>query len=477
AIRIAPKECGYLASVIVDGQWSQRRKYLGGYASDDKCLLCGDVGTLLHRHTCCGGWPSELRLPSKIREMAGKAELVEVECLLERVLWPAPRGIIKPPRPPELNWLGQDVGGMLPSGDVYLDGSAYEGDFQQYTSVGWAAVVLQEDADAFRAGISGTLCEAFADINGGELAALIGTLRHAVPPVRAIVDSDFVFEGVMEHGPLVTTRWGYAWAHLWRELWRLVEDFGGIGPHGLTLKKVPAHVPRRRVTDDGVITARDWIGNCIADQAAKCAAERARIAPEDRQRLQSARELVEGVAMWVSAVGAAVGGDDTTHRAAKPSKAAPRAALQPVTAKLGCDLRGPPGARWCSRCRWLERASECPGSIVTSALDHNRKLRAQGALAHVIVKIEPQVEAQLQREMPLLACLVCGATGAARSSSFARACGEPGAKGKLAIARLAKGFAPGAPGHVAIKIVQLNDHSFVDDGAERGGGGLGGQPP
>eukprot|EP00959_Pyramimonas_sp_CCMP1952_P098088 2050265-Pyramimonas_sp.AAC.1 len=64
--------------------------------------------------------------------------------------------------------------------------------------------------------------------------------------------------------------------------------------------------------------------------------------------------------------------------------------------------------------------------------------------------------------MPLLACLVCGATGAARSSSFARACGEPGAKGKLAIARLAKGFAPGAAGRVAIKIVQLGDHGFED---------------
>ncbi|CAK0874919.1 unnamed protein product [Prorocentrum cordatum] len=472
ATRLAPKECGYLASVIVDGQWPQRRKYLNGYAAGDKCLLCGDVGTLLHRHTCCSGWPPELRLPSKIRELASKAVLEEVECMLERVLWPAPRGIIKPPRPPGISWLGQDVGGVLPPGDVYLDGSAYGSDFQQCTSVGWAAVVLQEGADAFRTGISGMLCEPFADINGGELAALSGTLRHAVPPVRAIVDSNFVFKGVMEHGPLNTTRWGHAWAHLWRELWRLVEHFGGIGPQGLTLKRVPAHVPSRRVVDDGIITARDWIGNRIADQAAKRAAERARVAPEARQRLQSARELVEGVAMWVSAVGAAVGGDDTAHRAAKPNKAAPRAALQPAAARLGCDLRGPPGARWCSRCRWLERASECPGSIATSALDHNRKLRAQGALAHVIAKIEPQIESQLQREMPLLACLVCGATGAARSSSFARACGEPGAKGKLAIARLAKGFAPGAAGRVAIKIVQVGDHGFedgdsVDDGDER----------
>eukprot|EP00959_Pyramimonas_sp_CCMP1952_P408400 8559439-Pyramimonas_sp.AAC.1 len=59
--------------------------------------------------------------------------------------------------------------------------------------------------------------------------------------------------------------------------------------------------------------------------------------------------------------------------------------------------------------------------------------------------------------MPLLACLVCGATGAARSSSFARACGGPGAKGKLVIGRLAKGFAPGAAGRVAVKIAQLDD--------------------
>ena len=72
----------------------------------------------------------------------------------------------------------------------------------------------------------------------------------------------------------------------------------------------------------------------------------------------------------------------------------------------------------------------------------------------MLVRVRPQVEAQLQREMPVLACFVCGATGAARSCSFARSCGEPGAKSKLAIARLAKCLAPGVSGNVVVTLEQ-----------------------
>ena len=52
-VRFTLKERGYLSSVTVAGQWPQQRKYACGMALDDKCLLCGAVGTLLHRH--CGG--------------------------------------------------------------------------------------------------------------------------------------------------------------------------------------------------------------------------------------------------------------------------------------------------------------------------------------------------------------------------------------------------------------------------------------
>eukprot|EP00959_Pyramimonas_sp_CCMP1952_P219136 4581887-Pyramimonas_sp.AAC.1 len=60
AIRLTPRERGYLESLIQGGQWSQSRKYECGYAAGPLCLKCGQFGPLLHRHCECGGWPPEL---------------------------------------------------------------------------------------------------------------------------------------------------------------------------------------------------------------------------------------------------------------------------------------------------------------------------------------------------------------------------------------------------------------------------------
>ena len=68
-LKLSLKERGYLASVVVEGQWPQSRKFECGMAVDDSCLLCGEIGTLLHRRCCCAGWPPELRLPDKMREL------------------------------------------------------------------------------------------------------------------------------------------------------------------------------------------------------------------------------------------------------------------------------------------------------------------------------------------------------------------------------------------------------------------------
>ena len=149
--------------------------------------------------------------------------------------------------------------------------------------------------------------------------------------------------------------------------------------------------------------------------------------------------------MWLSAVGVAVGGGDTTHRTAKPNKPAPKAALAaPQAPKLVCQLRGEPGKRWCSVCRWAERRSECPGTIDSAVIDCNAELRSRGKLAHHVVKLTPLLDSQLVKDMPRLACLVCGATGAARASSFASPCGQPSKAGKAALSRLAGRLAPGA---------------------------------
>ena len=105
-------------------------------------------------------------------------------------------------------------------------------------------------------------------------------------------------------------------------------------------------------------------------------------------------------------------------------------------------------------CRWLERKSECPGSIVAAALDHNRALADAGRRAHCLAQVTPQAEGQLFRELPVLACLSCGATGACRASSFSRECSASSSKGKGVLNKLAVGMAPFGE-HVAVQMRML----------------------
>ncbi|CAK0885173.1 unnamed protein product, partial [Prorocentrum cordatum] len=338
------KERGYLASAVADGQRPQAREFSTGAALDSDCLLRGENGALLHKHCGRPAWPAELQLPSRIRQRA--VDLPEVSCLLERALRPAPRDICAPPRSDNLPWF-DDSDGALPSGELFLDGSAFEGEFTRCTSVGWAAVAPM----------------AFMDINGGDLSALPAVLRHAAPPFTAVVDSKFVVLGFTQDGRERTRSNVYAWSHLRREVRRILDDLGGLGEGGLSARWVKAHCSCKRVRE-GVVSYRDWYGNTLADEAAKSAAAHARLSLADRLKLMQSERMVEGVAMWLSAVGAAVVGDDTTHRKGKANRPALRPAEAPPRAPaLACQLRGAKSKRWCAACRWLERKSECPGSI------------------------------------------------------------------------------------------------------------------
>ncbi|CAK0804089.1 unnamed protein product [Prorocentrum cordatum] len=293
----------------------------------------------------------------------------------------------------------------------------------------------------------------FMDINGGELSALLATLRYAVPPVTAVVDSKFVFLGLTVDGRERTCSYVYAWSHLWREVWRLVDEFGGLCAGGLTIRWVKAHCTRRQILD-GVVSYRDWYGNRLADQAAKSAAAHARLPHASRLKLLQSEKMVEGVAMWLSAVGSAVGGADTTHRKGKANRPAPRAvAAAPAAPPLQCQLRGPAGKRWCAVCRWVERKSACPGSIVAAALDLNAAHRSGGLRPHRLARVRPHNERQMVREMPVVACLTCGALGSRRASSFARECLAPSAKATAALTKLADGKSP--HGDVAIELELL----------------------
>ncbi|CAK0895180.1 unnamed protein product [Prorocentrum cordatum] len=217
-------------------------------------------------------------------------------------------------------------------------------------------------------------CEPLVDINGGELSALLAVLRFALPPVTAVVDSNLLYFGLAQLGEERTTSHGYAWTHFWKKVWRPLGEFGGLCAEGLTV--------------------------------GRSAAAHGRLGSRDRQRLLHSQKTAEGVAMWLAAVGSALGGLGATHR-------------------HGC-------------------AGEYPGSIDTAVLAASAALKEKGLLQHCVVKLLPMKESELQREVPRLACLLCGATGAARASSFAAPCGAPSEAGKVAPARLEKRSSPGA---------------------------------
>eukprot|EP00959_Pyramimonas_sp_CCMP1952_P265182 5545177-Pyramimonas_sp.AAC.1 len=61
----------------------------------------------------------------------------------------------------------------------------------------------------------------------------------------------------MECGRERTTHHSYAWANLWKQIWTLIDEFGGMGPEGLTIEKIQAHVSRRRLAEG--------VGPCYRD--------------------------------------------------------------------------------------------------------------------------------------------------------------------------------------------------------------------
>ena len=107
---------------------------------------------------------------------------------------------------------------------------------------------------------------------------------------------------------------------------------------------------------------------------------------------------------------------------------------------------------------------------MAAAKTANRVLKARGLPAHRLVRIEPQVDAQLERKMPLVACLRCGATGAARAISFARRCEPPTPAGRAVLARLDSRLAPKVSSRVAVEAHDLSDGDIDDVGvAEEAG--------
>eukprot|EP00959_Pyramimonas_sp_CCMP1952_P024354 510982-Pyramimonas_sp.AAC.1 len=152
------------------------------------------------------------------------------------------------------------------TGDVFLDGSIFEGDMGPWASGGWAVVALSRGARTLRevsALMCGPLFSEFPTINEAELTALLERLKHACPPLVLHTDSKYVFDGVLSRGRVHTAHVLDTHCFLWCEVWARLEDWGFDGSElceAVRFVKVPAH-PSRADVLAGRATTRDKLGN------------------------------------------------------------------------------------------------------------------------------------------------------------------------------------------------------------------------
>ena len=150
-------------------------------------------------------------------------------------------------------------------------------------------------------------------IDGAELFAVLLALRFFTPPVTMYIDASFVVDGLLARGRGRTTSATSAWGHLWAEVWRAPDDFGGLGPAGLTVHKLQGHATLGDVANR-VCTARQRRGNVEADYWAKRIGRPWILPDGDRRRHHQASLVLDGVAHWVGRAGALAGaaGADST---------------------------------------------------------------------------------------------------------------------------------------------------------------------
>eukprot|EP00959_Pyramimonas_sp_CCMP1952_P383785 8043066-Pyramimonas_sp.AAC.1 len=74
-------------------------------------------------------------------------------------------------------------------------------------------------------------------VEGADLLAVLILLRHSLAPITVRIEASYVVDGLLVRGPEGTCGASHSWALLWRMVWRAIEDFGGLGPDGLTVLK------------------------------------------------------------------------------------------------------------------------------------------------------------------------------------------------------------------------------------------------
>ena len=444
-------EKAYLRSAVVDGQWTQQRKFRAGRTWSPLCMSCGsEEGSLAHRHFRCPGEPGSAPcvIPSPFRAAAESGKLWELDSFASRALLPAPPG--RPLGymvPYDVRWQGDR---SLVSGVVYGDGAAYEGQDSELCVAGWGLVATAAAGNPVT--VSGTLPYLIQDVDGAELFASLMFLRLARAPAQYVTDSSIVEQGVNKRGRAGTVSSAAAWADLWRDVWSEIAAWGGL-VESLSVRKVKVHTSADAVAA-GLITAHDRAGNDLADAACKLVVFEHRAPPSIRAARLSAGLAVGRMAQWIARVGSIRQRQDVDEtwlpgRGRVAARGRVRARPWPLPPPLlpAVQLRGHhfvdgAAGRICVRCQHPERTSrgKCPGTSGTRARSAAVQHRLEGAAGHRIVDL-----VQGGKVVSVL-CAVCGSYGGrvVRRSLLSSCPGAPTPGRRLALRDVLLGFLPGS---------------------------------
>ena len=185
---------------------------------------------------------------------------------------PLPAGWLESEQPAGGGWLdGKSPEEQVATGDVYTDGSG-QGP-AGCRAYGWGFAVVGPSGELIF-GAYGTVPGVRGDLSvlRAELYAVLQVLIQAQPPLRIGIDNATVIRG-LQRGQRWCCHSRRAHCDLWEQIWRKIEDLGGMGADGVSAIKVKAHrtqTERNQLQGDEL---RHFLGNELADRAARTGAE------------------------------------------------------------------------------------------------------------------------------------------------------------------------------------------------------------
>ena len=336
SIRLSSQESGGLRATIDGSAWTEARMYEAGYLLTDECQCMADTGDTPHRVLrCLLNQEDRSKMEAASLEAAKQQELDEALCLrISRLIPIREQGIERGPQEEmtvaiaaaggyevQLHEQGMsgmegegsgealvidgvlaDLGHFSPEileacrvwraergrtgakffeGAVFTDGSAVDATMGRFARAGAAIIQLEgavtsgevslvnERSAVCPVGFRGMACSLAGHretSSDGELRSMELAVKAANPPLRIFTDYKLIIDG-LKMGRKWCTDASKAQACRWKRIWGEIGEW----PEGsIEAVHVKAHREAGEVGNDREKLL--WIGNYIADLAAKCAA-------------------------------------------------------------------------------------------------------------------------------------------------------------------------------------------------------------